>query len=843
MKKTRLRHIFAAAVASAVALTASPIPALAADSGDFHQDLAQMLAAQDSSAYFDLMQMEIGSTTFSVDGQQQQLDVAPAVKNQRTMLPIRAVAEAAGAEIDYDSSRQAVVITGAYGDEIICPTGASSMTVNGESLALDAPSYVENNRTYMPVRAVSEALNLDVIWDADEGVIITAPWQTSRLLAWTNSLDANSLGASAAIEDGNGLWVLQFATPAEAKAAAETLESRGITAKPDLYIPPVDPDDGDAGISAATYSWGVQDCGFDTFVKNHTFSGSSSVAVIDTGVDASHSFLSGKVLPGRDFVSGDNDPKDEHYHGTHVAGTIIDCAGTAPVKILPVRVLDARGSGYDSTIVSGVRYAADQGTDVLNLSLGGKRSSSSTDNIDRAIQYAVGKGSLVVVAAGNDNMDTSKFCPAHITTAGVIVVSAGDAKHSKAYFSNYGSSVDVMAPGVNIKAAVPGNGYKSLNGTSMASPHAVAAAALLDLASGKSLTPANLEQKVRSATSNGGTWKDKYVGCGFLDLTKADPGSTPNPTPAPVTPEITGYRFSSTSLSLKAGESGSLKVTAVYSDNTTKDVTSTSGLYSTNTSVATVDKNGTVKALKEGTTRISIGTTASSNLSIPAPVTVTVKPTDTPAPTPDKKLTGYRFSESSLTMEEGGTASLKVTATYSDGSTKDVTSEAGLYSTSTSVATVDKNGTVKAVKAGSTRISMGATPEGNISIPAPVNVKVTAKSDPPPVTPDPPKPDDPDKDDVYTRLYWGISRTGDTDIAIHITQGTTLQVDVLGDTKSGKTVTLTKDCKIESSDSSVINISSSGKLTAAGKGEAYIYITSAPNTGLSLPPILEFIVE
>ena len=99
MKKTRLRHIFAAAVASAVALTASPIPALAADSGDFHQDLAQMLAAQDSSAYFDLMQMEIGSTTFSVDGQQQQLDVAPAVKNQRTMLPIRAVAEAAGAEI------------------------------------------------------------------------------------------------------------------------------------------------------------------------------------------------------------------------------------------------------------------------------------------------------------------------------------------------------------------------------------------------------------------------------------------------------------------------------------------------------------------------------------------------------------------------------------------------------------------------------------------------------------------------------------------------------------------------------------------------------------------------
>ena len=126
------------------------------------------------------------------------------------------------------------------------------------------------------------------------------------------------------------------------------------------------------------------------------------MAVVDSGVDTSHPFLKNKTVGGKDFVDNDNTPNDENSHGTHVAGTIIDCVGSANVKIMPVRVLNAKGSGSVSMVSLGIKYAANNNADVINLSLGGRHSAVQ----DAAVQYAVGKGSTVIIAAGNDNMDT-----------------------------------------------------------------------------------------------------------------------------------------------------------------------------------------------------------------------------------------------------------------------------------------------------------------------------------------------------------------------------------------------------------------------------------------------------
>lgn len=342
---------------------------------------------------------------------------------------------------------------------------------------------------------------------------------------------------STVLHSSNGMWVLQFDTPSQAKDAVALLTARGVEAEPDRYIPPVQ-DQAAAEVSAqgSHNSWGVEACNFDPFINRYKsrFSSQGVVAVVDSGVDSGHAYLKGRVLSGYDFIDGDADPSDGHSHGTHVAGTIIDCVSSAPVRILPVRVLNNRGSSVDSIVAAGIKYAADRGADVINLSLGGGHSSS----LDQMVSYAVSKGCLVAIAAGNDNIDTSYECPSHLTMPGTVIVSAGDRNRTKALFSNHGSNVDLMAPGVSIRATVPGGGFGSKSGTSMATPHAAAAAILLDLAWGKTLDPSSLEAQLHAATSRG-VWTDRYMGYGFLDLAKAappdeaDPDPTPDPKPNP----------------------------------------------------------------------------------------------------------------------------------------------------------------------------------------------------------------------------------------------------------------------------------------------------------------------
>ncbi|MBM6618068.1 S8 family peptidase [Bacillus suaedaesalsae] len=210
-------------------------------------------------------------------------------------------------------------------------------------------------------------------------------------------------------------------------------------------------------------------------------SSGQEIAILDSGVDYTHPDLDGKTIRGYDFVDGDYYPMDLNGHGTHVAGIAAaetnngtGIAGTAPnTKILAVRVLDANGSGSLANIANGIRYAADAGAEVINMSLG---CDCSTTTLQDAVNYAYNKGVVLVAAAGNDNVSTT-FEPASYTN--VIAVGAVDSSNRKASFSNYGTWVDVVAPGVDIASTYPGNRYVYLSGTSMASPYVAGLAALL----------------------------------------------------------------------------------------------------------------------------------------------------------------------------------------------------------------------------------------------------------------------------------------------------------------------------------------------------------------------------
>lgn len=271
-----------------------------------------------------------------------------------------------------------------------------------------------------------------------------------------------------------------------------------------------------------------------------TGSAAITVAVIDTGVAASHPDLAGKILSGYDFVANDSDPTDENGHGTAVSGTISpntnNGTGVAGVSwatpILPVRVLDASGSGTYSAISNGITYAADRGARILNLSLGG---TSSSTTLQSAVNYAWNKGCVVIAAAGNNGNSTPCY-PAACTN--VVAVSATDSNDVRPSWSNFGSYVDLAAPGVSITTTYTSNSYVSISGTSFSSPITAGVAALMASVN-PALTNANLVSLLVSSTDDIGTaGYDVYYGSGRVNASRAVAAAAASITPEPPPPAV-----------------------------------------------------------------------------------------------------------------------------------------------------------------------------------------------------------------------------------------------------------------------------------------------------------------
>ncbi|AGB15231.1 subtilisin-like serine protease [Halovivax ruber XH-70] len=215
-----------------------------------------------------------------------------------------------------------------------------------------------------------------------------------------------------------------------------------------------------------------------------------TIAVVDQGVDYTHPDLADRFQgdEGYDFVDNDDDPApvvNSENHGTHVGGcaaaTTDNNEGTAGIsncRLISGRALGSGGSGSMADIADAIQWAADQGADIVNLSLGGGGASDTGRN---AIDYAYNNGTLPIAAAGNDYGSPVSYPAAYDNC---VAVSAVDQNEQIANFSNYGPNVNVAAPGVDVLAPVPGGGYEGLSGTSMACPVASGVAAL-----GKSAHP------------------------------------------------------------------------------------------------------------------------------------------------------------------------------------------------------------------------------------------------------------------------------------------------------------------------------------------------------------------
>ncbi|MFN3692118.1 MAG: S8 family peptidase [Fervidobacterium sp.] len=287
------------------------------------------------------------------------------------------------------------------------------------------------------------------------------------------------------------------------------------------------------------------------------------VAVIDTGVSFTHPDLQGIFVTGKDFVDGDNNPTDpsqDASHGTHVIGTIAavtnNSLGVAGVnwggygiKIMPIRVLGADGSGTLDNVAAGIRWAVDNGAKIVNMSLGGSGAQVLMD----AVKYAYSKNVTLICAAGNENRSSLSYPAAYVET---IAVGATRYDNKRAPYSNYNYTryydpykkayvyhyLDIVAPGGDTSVDQNGDGYADgvlsttwtptngntymfLQGTSMATPHVSALAAMLYVKG--YTTPESIRTRLRQTaykipgyTYDSKGW-NKYVGYGLIDAYKA----------------------------------------------------------------------------------------------------------------------------------------------------------------------------------------------------------------------------------------------------------------------------------------------------------------------------------
>ncbi|MCH2052076.1 S8 family peptidase [Acinetobacter pittii] len=230
--------------------------------------------------------------------------------------------------------------------------------------------------------------------------------------------------------------------------------------------------------------------------------GSGTTAyIVDTGILSTHQQFSGRVLSGYTAISDGNGTSDCHGHGTHVAGTVGGSTyGVAKnVSLVPIRILGCDGSGASSNVIAGLDWILKNGKKpaVVNMSLGGEANAS----LDSAVENLFNNGYVMVVAAGNSNTDACSSSPARVSKA--ITVAATDSTDTRASYSNYGSCVDIFAPGSQINSSWIGSNTatKVLNGTSIATPHVVGVVAEM-LQSTPTATPQTISTNLLNQASN-----------------------------------------------------------------------------------------------------------------------------------------------------------------------------------------------------------------------------------------------------------------------------------------------------------------------------------------------------
>ena len=482
---------------------------------DYMRALSELVRSTRDENDFGSIVLEVGSTEMTVDGSARQISPdesrMPIIEGGEVLIPKEAL------NIDSDNAAKG-------GTDNAAKSGTESAAKGGTESAAEVP---ESDDALLTADEL-EARGYEVTCDSSSGtILITEPFQSMRLIVKTkNGNLKDTYGASQKIKVSNNKTVLQYQSKEAAKNANEQLN-----ADPSVLFCAQDSlvsiQDTKTDETRVYKSWGTTRVGADEYMGTLPDASALAevvVAVIDTGVDLDHPFLSGRIKAGGwDFYNNDDDPDDDHSHGTHCAGIIAD-ATKSNVKILPVKVMNAEGCGPTSVVVEGMMYAVDSGADILSMSFGALGSKVEENEpaflfYQDIIEYASTKNVSCVAAAGNNHVyigTGSSYYALPAELPDVIAVTSSNEKDKSSTFSNYGSAIDICAPGENILSAVPGGKFDVKSGTSMSTPLVAACAALLKTMD-PSMTPGVVCAALcERANDRGMPGRDDYFGAGLV---------------------------------------------------------------------------------------------------------------------------------------------------------------------------------------------------------------------------------------------------------------------------------------------------------------------------------------
>ncbi|TVQ90925.1 MAG: peptidase S8 [Deltaproteobacteria bacterium] len=391
----------------------------------------------------------------------------------------------------------------------------------------------------VPVPDGGGRLIVDLVDGADEADLSRVGRVIDTELRWVHPLSVDEALAIGEVEDLSAAIEALRDHPLVEHAEAEQVID-GVPEPTPLALDALSPRRGFPNDPLYDKQWHLRAMGADQAWRTTPRGRGVVVAVLDTGVTQVEDLQGTRVLPGVSFVPGEPDARDLQGHGTHVAGTIaqtthngIGVAGVAPeATILPIKVLSRHGSGSSAWIAAGIDHAADEGAQVINLSLG---SAARSAVIETAIRKATERGVIVVAAAGNSGRKGVHYPGALKETIGVAALGPSG---EPAPYSSWGKGVDLAAPGGDkrlpdggvlqntVGPQGQGSQYASFQGTSMATPHVAGAAAVL-LSTG--LSPDEVRARLLDGARGSG-W-DPHVGNGALDLVASLTGLAPRGSP------------------------------------------------------------------------------------------------------------------------------------------------------------------------------------------------------------------------------------------------------------------------------------------------------------------------
>lgn len=480
----------------------------------FSLEVSGLLADQAKEAYLPTVTLTLEDGTMPTsDGEgtpTENGEGAPIVKDGVLMLPVQRLSESVEAGIFHDGGGSAATVWSEEGELTFAEGEARALlraqeTEEERYIPLEAEPEWIGDSLYVPLDAVADFLGYETE-RLEDTLVLTRPYQTKRLIVKSPAEELETYGAVREISGFHDLHILQYETEREARNACEKLMAADMVeyVEPDLVVT----------VAGSHHSWGADYIGADDYnqyLQENTTLDEVVVAVVDTGVDADHELLRDRVIPvDKNFIDKRPECDDGNGHGTHVSGIIADL--TLPnVKILPIKSMNEDGEGTELSVYNGAMYAMKQNCDVINMSLSGVGKSKLYEEM---VRDAVAQNIPVIVAAGNDYTDARMETPARVEEA--ITVGAVTANGRRYALSNYGPVIDIWAPGNRILSSIPGGRYEEKSGTSMATPHVAAAAAMLKTYR-RDLSPRQIETMLREygvereVKNPGGTTKVLYL--------------------------------------------------------------------------------------------------------------------------------------------------------------------------------------------------------------------------------------------------------------------------------------------------------------------------------------------